>query len=74
MPNQIPQFIDHLIDKLPEMLIEERQRLGLTQRDVAEKLGMKEQQIQRYESTRYQSASLRRIREIAKAIFDLGLK
>lgn len=72
MAKQIPQFINHLIEKLPEMLIEERYRLGLTQKQIAERMGLKEQQIQRYEATKYQSASLRRIGEVAKALFDLG--
>lgn len=71
MTRKIPQFIEHLIENLPEMLIEERRRLGLTQKQVADKLGMKEQQIQRYEATHYQSANLKRIHEIAKAIFEL---
>lgn len=73
MPNQIPHFINGLIEKLPEMLIEERLRLGLTQKHLAEKMGLKEQQIQRYEATRYQSASLRRLTEVAKALFELGI-
>jgi HTH-type transcriptional regulator/antitoxin HigA len=72
MPNKVPQFIGGLLEALPEMLTEERIRLGLTQKQLADKLGLKEQQIQRYESSRYQSASLRRLQEVAKALFDLG--
>lgn len=73
MSNKIPQFIGGLLENLPEMLIEERVRLGLTQKQLADKMGLKEQQIQRYESSRYQSASLRRLQEVAKALFDLGV-
>ncbi|MCE7885255.1 MAG: XRE family transcriptional regulator [Actinobacteria bacterium ATB1] len=41
---------------------------GWTQRDLAERLGVAEQQIQRYESTQYTSASLARLSDIAKAL------
>jgi hypothetical protein len=36
--------------------------------ELAERLGMPEQQIQRYEATEYESVSLARIMEIAKAL------
>jgi transcriptional regulator with XRE-family HTH domain len=72
MPNIIPQFLGYLIEQIPQMLIEERKRLKLTQKQVAEKLGLKEQQIQRYEASRYQSASLRRLHEVAQVIVELG--
>lgn len=41
---------------------------GLTQEAMAQKLGLKRQQIQRYEATEYASASLATIRQIAQAI------
>ncbi len=50
------------------MLIKKRRLNGWTQEQLAEKLGIKEQQVQRYESTKYQSASLRRLIEIAKIL------
>jgi ribosome-binding protein aMBF1 (putative translation factor) len=59
------------IDDLPRALIQARIASGFSQRDLAELLGLKEQQIQRYEATDYASASLSRVREIARA---LGLK
>jgi transcriptional regulator with XRE-family HTH domain len=43
----------------------------MTQRQLAEKLGLKPQQIQRYEATRYRTITLERILEVAEA---LGLK
>lgn len=64
------QIIFEVVESLPEMLVEERKRLGLTQRQLAEKLGIKEQQIQRYEATQYQSASLQRLREVAKVLAE----
>jgi len=49
-------------------LIEARIAQGLSQKQLAERLGMKEQQIQRYEHERYEAASLARIAEIAGAL------
>lgn len=47
---------------------------GLTQRELAERLNLKEQQIQRHESQGYQDASCRRILEVARALnVDLQL-
>src|SRR6266404_2578967 len=43
--------------ELPTILIRARIAKGLSQRALAEKLGLKEQQIQRYESEEYSSAS-----------------
>ncbi len=59
------------LDQLPQTLIQARLANGLSQRDLAEKLGMKEQQIQRYEATEYASASLTRVLEVARS---LGVK
>ena len=56
------------LQALPEKLIRARISTGLSQRELAEKLGLKEQQIQRYESTNYQTASLRRVLEVAAAL------
>jgi HTH-type transcriptional regulator/antitoxin HigA len=50
------------------LLIRARISKGLSQRQLAEALGLKEQQIQRYESDRYATASLRRLEEVAKAL------
>lgn len=49
-------------------LIRARIALGLTQRDLAERLGIAEQQIQRYEANEYAGASLTRLREVAAAL------
>jgi ribosome-binding protein aMBF1 (putative translation factor) len=53
---------------LPTELIRARIARGLTQKDLARKLGLKEQQIQRYEETDYASASLNRVYEVIKAL------
>jgi len=56
---------------LPEALIRARIAAGLTQKELAARLGLKEQQIQRYEATRYAGVSLDRVQAVAEA---LGVK
>ncbi len=53
---------------LPDLLVKARIAGGLTQRQLAERLGLKEQQIQRYEATRYAGASLQRVQAVADAL------
>src|SRR6267378_7170158 len=55
-------------DELPTGLIKARIASGLSQKALAERLGFKEQQIQRYEAERYASASYQRLREVAGAL------
>ena len=45
-------------------MIQARIARGLTQKELAQKLGLKEQQIQRYEASSYAKASLARINQI----------
>lgn len=56
------------ISELPRLLIRARIASGLSQRGLADRLGLKEQQIQRYEANDYASASFTRIREIVSAL------
>ncbi|MGB2799714.1 MAG: XRE family transcriptional regulator [Dehalococcoidia bacterium] len=56
------------LGELPNILIRARIAHGLSQRDLAELAGLKEQQIQRYEAAEYASANLRRLSEIAEAL------
>jgi len=60
------------LEDLPRLLVRARIAAGLTQAELAERLGLKEQQIQRYEVTDYESASLSRLIEVAGAL-DLRL-
>ena len=62
--------IDELsvVAELPTALIKARISRGLSQKDLAERLGLHEQQIQRYEATDYASASLTRIKEVVGAL------
>lgn len=58
-------------NQIAHALIRARIAVGLTQDQLAVKLGIKPQQVQRYEATEYKSASLTRVAEVAKV---LGLK
>lgn len=57
-----------IVTALPEMLIKARIARGMTQRDLAERIGLKEQQIQRYEATDYASASFSRIMDVVAGL------
>lgn len=62
------------LDDLPRLLVRARIAAGMSQKALAERMGLKEQQIQRYESNDYSSASLSRLREVAKALdFSIAL-
>jgi transcriptional regulator with XRE-family HTH domain len=54
--------------ELPDALVRARIGSGLTQRELAERLGLKEQQIQRYEAERYAGASMARLQEVMTAL------
>ena len=56
-----------VVADLPSILIKARIAQGLSQKDLAERIGLKEQQIQRYEATDYASANLSRIKEVVIA-------
>jgi transcriptional regulator with XRE-family HTH domain len=55
-------------DELPTGLIKARIAAGLSQKALAERLGLKEQQIQKYEAERYASASYQRLQEVVHAL------
>ncbi len=56
------------LEDLPSILIRARIAKGLSQRQLAEALGLKEQQIQKYEAEEYASAKLQRLAEVANAL------
>jgi hypothetical protein len=62
--------VDSLKD-LPDALIAARVAAGLSQKGLADRLGLQAQQIQRYEAARYESARFDRLLDIADA---LGIK
>lgn len=53
------------LSELPQMLVRARIMQRLSQRELANLVGVKEQQIQRYESEGYRNASLTRVQTIA---------
>lgn len=54
--------------ELPGALIKARIAVGLTQRELADRLHLKEQQVQRYEANGYVGANLARIQEVVDAL------
>ena len=54
--------------ELPAVLVKARLAAGMTQKQLAQKLGVAPQQIQRYEATRYRTITLARMQEIAEAL------
>ena len=60
------------LGEFPTALIRARIARGLTQRELAERLGLAEQAIQRYEATDYPGVSFSRLVEIAEAL-DLAV-
>jgi HTH-type transcriptional regulator/antitoxin HigA len=64
----ISTFEADSLAEVATLLVKARIARGWTQRDLAEALGVAEQQLQRYESTAYRSASLARICDVAAAL------
>lgn len=56
------------IEAVADMLIRARIALNLTQKELADKLGIQEQQVQRYEAEGYRSASFHRVVEFYNAL------
>ena len=61
----------YALKELPRVLVQARIASGMSQTDLAKKLSMKPQQVQRYEATDYMGASLARLIEVSHA---LGVK
>lgn len=56
------------LDELPRALIQGRIATGMSQGQLGEHLGVSKQMIQRYEASNYASASLTRLKEVARAL------
>jgi HTH-type transcriptional regulator/antitoxin HigA len=69
--NTSPILEERSIDELPELLIEFKVQSGLTQKEFSKKIGMKEQQLQRYEAENFKSISFKNLLKILHAV---GLK
>jgi DNA-binding Xre family transcriptional regulator len=61
---------ERTIEELPSLLIEYKIHSGLTQKAFARKIGMKEQQLQRYEAENFKSISFK---NLLKILDTLGL-
>ena len=55
-------------NRLGDGLIQARVAKGMTQKQLAERLGVRPQQIQRYEKERYEGATLKRLNEVINAL------
>jgi DNA-binding XRE family transcriptional regulator len=56
------------VSELATVLIQARIARGLTQKELAERLRLKPQQIQKYEATQYRSASLKRVLDVFRVL------
>ena len=57
-----------VISGIATNLIKARIARGLTHKELAQRVGIKEQQIQRYEATDYEAANLSRLQAVASAL------
>lgn len=58
----------HSLRDLPTLLVKARVAAGLSQKQLAARLDLKPQQIQRYEATRYRTITLTRMLQITEAL------
>ena len=61
------------LEDLPEILIRSRISAHMTQKDLATQLHLKEQQVQRWEQTRYKGVSWERMQSVL-SVLDVQLK
>jgi DNA-binding Xre family transcriptional regulator len=59
---------ERLFSELPTLLIEYKIKSGLTQKEFAEELGIKEQQLQRYEADNFKSVTFKNLLRFLDAI------
>lgn len=68
-------FSARSLSELPSLIIEYKIRSGMTQKEFAKTIGMKEQQLQRYEAEDFQSISFKNLMKIVQAIgLDLYIR
>jgi transcriptional regulator with XRE-family HTH domain len=65
---KITRRVFHSFLEAPDALIEGRIARGFTQKQLGQKLGLPEQEVQRYEQTRYRAANVERLQEVADAL------
>jgi transcriptional regulator with XRE-family HTH domain len=65
---EVTRFVAESIGEVPRILIKARIALGLTQRELAARLEAKEQQVQRWEATEYENASIDTLKQVIEAL------
>lgn len=65
---EFPFTKTYSLEQLPSVLVQARIASGMSQTDLAAKLGMKPQQVQRYEATDYMGVSLARLIAVARVL------
>jgi ribosome-binding protein aMBF1 (putative translation factor) len=61
------------LDDIPEILIRARISTRMTQKDLADRLHLKEQQVQRWEQTRYKGVAWERLQAVL-SVLDVQLR
>ena len=56
------------LNELPKAIIEARIAARITQKGLADRLGIAEQQVQRWEATKYAGVSIERLQQVADAL------
>jgi HTH-type transcriptional regulator / antitoxin HipB len=65
---QINKWPIESLQDLPNVMIKARIAVGMTQKELAEKIGVQEQQIQRYEANNYRAVGFERLQEVMSAL------
>ena len=65
---QINKWPISSLQDLPNVMIKARIAVGMTQKELAEKIGVQEQQIQRYEANNYRAVGFERLQEVMSAL------
>ena len=65
---KVPPADPNNLEELPEALIKRRIGLGMTRRELAERMGMREEEVERHELTDYESASYARLMDAHAAL------
>lgn len=65
---KVMEFEAQSLDDLPVLLVKARIARGLTQKELAERLQVKEQQVQRWESNDFHGASIETLKATADAL------
>jgi ribosome-binding protein aMBF1 (putative translation factor) len=64
----LAQLPVHSLEDLPEILIRSRIAAHMTQKDLAAQLHLKEQQVQRWEQTRYKGVAWERLQDVFRVL------